>query len=190
MLDSDESGVTAVEYALLAPILLMSMFGLFDLGYNAYTASLLEGAIQKVARDSTLEGAAIKTSALDAKVTTMVRTIAPQATLSFQRSAYAQYSDVKKPEDFTDVDANGVCSNGESFEDANNNGVWDSDQGASGPGAAKQATLYQVTITYPRQFPVATFLGMGPTFTMQARTILRNQPWDLTVTKPKVLTCT
>jgi len=188
-LRADERGVTAVEFGLIAPVLLMSMFGLFDLGYNVYTASLLEGAIQKVARDSTLEGASGKTTTLDAKVTTMVRTIAPQATVSFSRSAYAQFSSVKQPEDFTDVDSNGVCNNGESFEDANGNGTWDSDQAASGPGSARDAVLYQVTVTYPRQFPVMKFLGMGNTFSMQARTILRNQPWDLTIKAPKVLAC-
>lgn len=188
-LGRDERGVTAVEFGLVAPVLLMSMFGLFDLGYNVYTASLLEGAIQKVARDSSLEGASGKTATLDAKVTKMVQTIAPQATVSFARSAYAQFSNVKQPEDFTDVDNDGVCNNGESFEDANGNGTWDSDQAAAGSGSARDAVLYQVTVTYPRQFPVMKFLGMGSTFSMQARTILRNQPWDLTIKAPKVLKC-
>ena len=185
----DRAGVTAVEFALLAPVLMMSMFGLFDLGYNVYTASLLEGAIQKVARDSTLEGASTKTASLDANVTKMVNTIAPQASVTFKRSAYAQFSNVKKPENFTDVDNNGVCNNGESFEDANGNGTWDTDQAASGAGSARQAVLYEVTVSYPHMFPVMTFLGMGNTFSMQSRTIMRNQPWDLTIVQPKVLQC-
>ena len=42
-LASDERGATAVEFALVAPVLLVAVIGLFDLGYNIYTNSLLAG---------------------------------------------------------------------------------------------------------------------------------------------------
>lgn len=185
----DETGVSAVEFALIAPVLLMMLMGLFDFGYNMYTDALLEGSIQKAARDSTIEGADAKSGQLDEQVTEMVHAIAPGATLKFERLSYSSFGDVNQPEDYDDVNDDGVCDAGESFEDANGNGTWDADRGRTGQGAARDAVLYQVTITYPRPFPVAQLIGLDPTMTMQAHTVLRNQPYGGTEVEPTVGTC-
>ena len=188
-LSGHEGGAAAVEFAMAAPVLLLAMMGVFDLGYNMYTQALLQGAIQEAARNSTLEDAASNTAKLDAKVTSMVRQIAPQATLSFDRTSYADFSDVGQAEDFTDADSNGLCDNGEPFEDANGNGIWDADRGSAGLGGARDAVLYKVTVVYDRPFPVARLLGQDGKFTMQATTVLRNQPWDLNEAPVSVAYC-
>jgi Flp pilus assembly protein TadG len=41
----DTRGATVVEFAAVAPVLLMVVLGLMDLSYNLYAATLLEGAI-------------------------------------------------------------------------------------------------------------------------------------------------
>lgn len=173
----DNSGATIVEFALAAPVLLIAILGLLDLGHNMYTASIIHGAVQKAARDSTIEGAADKAGALDDRVTDMVRHIAPGATLEFDRTSYATFSEVRKPEDFTDLNDNGVCDANEPFEDANGNNIWDADAGREGFGGARDAVLYQVTVTYNRPFPVNRLIGQPGTFTTTARTVLRNQPY-------------
>lgn len=185
----DERGVTVIEFALIAPVMIMTMMGLFDLGYNVYTAVLLDGAIQQAARNSTIEGASTKTAALDAKVTSMVHAIAPSASLAFKRTAYTSFAKVGKPEDFTDVNGNGTCDAGEPFEDANGSGGWNTNQGKAGSGGARDAVLYEVTVSYERPFPVLQFLGLEPDYAMTARTVLRNQPYDLTAKTVKVLNC-
>ena len=53
----DARGATAVEFAIIAPAFLTVLLGLMDQGYNLYAASLLEGAVHKAGRDSTIEGA-------------------------------------------------------------------------------------------------------------------------------------
>ena len=187
----DTTGATIVEFALIAPVLLMTMMGIFDLGYNMYSSSMLHGAIQKAARDSTLEGAGGSTGALDARVADAVHDIAPQAQLTYTRTAYASFSDVRQPEDFTDVDLDGVCNNGEPFEDANGNGGWDADRGTAGQGGARDAVLYEVKISYPRAFPIARLVGMSEQFTTVAKTVLRNQPYSLQQTPaPATGNCT
>jgi Flp pilus assembly protein TadG len=177
-LASNSSGATIVEFALIFPALGVLLFGLFDLSYNMYTAQMLQGAIQDAARDSSIEGAADKTEALDSIVTRAVQAIAPNSTLAFSRKSYSNFSDAAKPEDFTDLDGNGECSGGEPFEDANGNGAWDADRGSTGFGGARDAVLYSVTVTYKRPFPIATFIpGQTENFVLTARTILRNQPY-------------
>ncbi len=185
----DRRGASAVEFALVAPIVLVTLLGTFDLGYNLYTAELLEGAIQKTARDATIEGAGAKTATLDARVSEAVHRIAPNATLAFSRSAYSSFFDVGHPEDYTDVNGNGTCDQGEPFEDANGNGAWDQSKARTGQGGARDAVLYQVSVTYPRPFPVTTILGMDNEFTLIAHTVLRNQPYETTDTTPAIVSC-
>lgn len=178
-LKDDCRGATIVEFALIAPVLLVTMLGVFDIGYTIYSTTLLEGAIQKAARDSTIQGAVGREAAIDARVTHAVEQIVPNAAIEFDRRAYAQFSDVARPEDFTDVNEDGLCSSGEPFEDVNGNGTWDADRGSDGFGGARDAVLYTVTVTYPRAFPFLETIGMDPEVTTVAHTVLRNQPYGL-----------
>lgn len=178
-LTRDNRGVTAVEFALIAPALLMVLLGVFDTAYNLYTAAVLDGAAQKAARDSTIEGAETKGLAIDERVVAAVHNVMPAAAVTFDRRAYRDYSDVGRPEDYTDIDKNGTCDKGEPFEDANGNGVWDSDRGADSMGGARDAVLYTITVSYPRVFPLTHLLGLPETVTSQTQTVLRNQPYGL-----------
>ncbi len=185
----DQRGATLIEFALIAPVLLLMILGLFDMGYNYYVQAQLQGAIQKAGRDSTIEGAISVDDQIDARVTEAVHEIAPDAQIAFSRRSYANYADVNQPEDYTDVNADGQCDGSEPFEDANGNGIWDPDRGADGLGGARDAVLYIVTVTYPRVFAVSGFIGLSPTFTTQAATVLRNQPYSDQTIKAKVGYC-
>lgn len=188
--DLDNKGIAAVEFALVAPVLLLAIMGVFDAAYDMYTASLMEGAIQKAARDSTLEKASLNTASIDNLVTRTVQDLAPGATLTFKRTAYHSFSAIGKPEDYTDTNKNGKCDKNEPYEDTNDNEVWDTDQGEDGLGGARDAVLYQVTVTYPRPFGVASFLGWPATSTMTAKTVLANQPWDNLAKVATIRKCT
>jgi hypothetical protein len=164
-LAGDTRGAAAIEFAFCAPVLLIGMMGVFDLGHNMYTASIIQGAVQKAARDSSIEGAQDRGGALDARVTHMVREIAPGAELEFSRTSYASFSDVGQPEDWNDVNGNGSCDDG------------DPNMGKTGFGGARDAVLYQVDVTYNRVFGVSRILGQSPEFRTSASTVLRNQPY-------------
>lgn len=173
----DDRGATVVEFALVAPVMLMTLMGLFDMGHAQYTRALLEGAINKAARSATIEGS--NTGTIDTRVETVVRQIAPSATLTFARKTYSDFSDVGMPEDFDDVDKDGSCNNGEPYEDANGNGTYDLDRGKTGNGGARDAVLYTVNVSYKRILPVGRLVGQGDTMTMQVVTVLRNQPYGI-----------
>jgi Flp pilus assembly pilin Flp len=172
----DRRGATIVEFAIVAPVLLMVIFGVFDLAYTLYATTQLDGAIQRAARESTIEGAG--TAQIDANVRAAVHDIVPDATVAITRKVYSDFGDVGRPEDFNDVNGNGACDAGEPFEDVNGNDRWDTDRGRDGQGGARDAVLYQVAATFERPFPVAAFIGLSPYVTATAKTILRNQPFD------------
>jgi len=186
----DQCGVGAVEFALLTPVLLIALMGVFDTAYDIYTSSLLEGAIQDAARNSTLQDASVNLDSIDDRVTTVVQGIAPNATLAFSRSSYHSFSATGKPEDYTDTNKNKKCDKGEPYEDINDNGVWDKDQGDEGSGGARDVVLYKVNVSYPRPFAIASLLGGSATYSMEAKTVLANQPWDNLAKTAKTRNCT
>lgn len=185
----DERGVTIVEFAIIAPVLLITILGMFDMGYNLYVQTILKGAVQKAARDSTIEGADANSAAIDAAVSSAVHGIAANAQVSFSRKAYSTFGDVGQPEDFSDLNGDGACDEGEPFEDANRNGSWDPDRGREGTGSARDAVLYIVTIRYPRAFPIGRLIGISDTFSTDAETVLRNQPYAANEAQTAVGNC-
>ena len=182
-------GATAAEFALVLPVLVSVLMGMFDMGYNMWATTILQGAVQQAARASTLESASGQTDAIDAKVRARVQQLVPSAKVDFTRKAYTNFSNVNSPEDYTDTNANGVCDNGEAFEDANGNGAWDADRGVTGLGGARDAVLYTATMSYPRAFPMAALVGLSSTVSTTATTVLRNQPFKLQEASTKVGNC-
>lgn len=173
----DRRGVTAIEFGIVAPVLCLMILGLSDLAYQSYTQSMLEGAVQKAARDSTLEGASTNIDTIDQAVADAVHRVAPGAEVKPLRKSYTTFSNIK-PEKFTDSNKNGVRDAGECYDDVNGNGQWDSDPGKTGVGGSDDIVVYQVTVNYTRIFPMASMLGWSPTQTLVAKTVLKNQPYS------------
>ena len=177
----DERGVTVVEFAIVAPVMGLMLLGAFDIAHTLYMRAVLQGIVQKTARDYTLEDAADPTeqSRLDAAVTGQAKALANNAVVVISRRFYRTFSDASaaRAEAWTDTDRNGTCNNGEPYEDANQNGTWDKDGGNSGQGGAKDAVLYTVKVSYPRFFPIYNFIGGSRTTTVTASTVLKNQPY-------------
>lgn len=184
----DTRGATIAEFALIAPAACLMLLGLFDLGYNMYSNTMVQGAIQEAARDSSIEGA--DTTVIDSEVSAAVRNVVPQAAITFSRSAYTDYSDVGSAEDFSDVNGDGNCNDGEPFEDTNGNGIWDSDVGIAGPGSARDVVLYTVIVEYPRVFPFAAAMGLPEKYSSRSDVVLRNQPFAKQEDRAAVGNCT
>lgn len=176
----DARGATIVEFAFVAPLLVLILLFLFDTGYFLYARAILGGEVQAAGRASGLETAtSANRAALDLAVETAVKRLVGNGQFTFARMAYKSYGRAQaKAEAFVDTSGNGVCDNNESFDDANGNGTRDLDSGVSGQGSAKDAIIYTVTLRYDRIFPMAYLLGWQNQVTMSSSTILRNQPFD------------
>lgn len=189
-LGADVRGVTAVEFAIISPVLFAMLMGFLDLGYNMWARSVLYGAVQKAGRDSSLESGVAQQTALDAKVTSTVHSVARNAALTFTRENFEAFTKVGKPEDFTDGNGNAKRDPGECYTDSNGNGQWDANRGMSGQGGADDVTKYTVRMEYPRLFPLASMIGLPPTQSAEATTILKNQPYTGQSARPAGVKCT
>ena len=180
-LGRDQKGAAAVEFAVVAPVMGMLLLGAFDIGHTLYMRSVLQGIVQKVARDSTLETglATDQQTVLDNRVRAQVTALANNATVTFSRKYYRSFTNAAASqfEPFTDTNHNGTCNGGEPYQDNNDNGTWDATGGNTGSGGAKDAVLYTVTVSYPRFFPIYDFIGGSHTTVLTGSTVLRNQPY-------------
>lgn len=196
----DRRGATFVEFAIVAPVMLLLMMGLGDLVYQEYAQSVLNGAVQKAARDSGIEGGSANTATIDGTViatmtplikslTNSCATTPAASTWCSKRESYDTFTEVA-PEPFIDTNGNGVRDAGECFTDTNGNGTWDADPGIAGQGGASAVTLYKFAITYPRLFPVAGLFGWPSTQTIGATTLLKNQPYATQTVSTNATICT
>lgn len=180
-LRKDKKGATLVEFALISPVMLVMIMGVMDVSYNMYAKSILEGEMQRAGRKVSINtsGDEAGMKALDSVVEQQFLQVVSPATITFNRAWYTNYTRMdKRKEDFSDSNSNGTCDAGELYEDANRNGLWDTEAGMAGVGGAKDAVLYTATANYPRVFPLAKMIGLSPTVTVEASTILRNQPYS------------
>jgi Flp pilus assembly protein TadG len=176
-LPADRAGAALVEFALIIPVVLMLLLGTMEFGLNVYMRAVLEGAMQQAGRNSGLQSSQSDQSAIDTFVRDRVQAILPSATVTFARQNYQTFSNVNKPEDFTDSNGNGVHDSTECFQDANGNGTWDADLGRTGIGGANDVVEYSATVSYASFIPGAASLHLSPTTTIKATTMLRNQPF-------------
>lgn len=186
-LSRHQGGTAITEFALVAPLFLLMLMGIFDYTWQMYAKQVLQGAVSNAGRASTLESNAADQSALDAKVRTEVLKVFSNATVTFRRKAYESYDDIGKPEPFTDSNNNNRYDAGECFEDLNNNGSWDSDRGSDGNGGAEDVVLYTASMKFKRILPVWKMLGQPLETTLSATTVLRNQPYNVNTTTSKII---
>lgn len=181
-LHCDQKGATLVEFALILPAFILLLLGGFDISYQQYVRSVLEGEVAKAGRDSALEMGSIEDiqDAIDAQVTAGVRAVAKSATLDFDRTSFSSYNRIADPREplIDDANNNGECDSGDTFEDSNRNGTRDEIGSTAGFSGAKDAIVYTATATYPRMLPMASLLGWGDEISVSATTMLKIQPFN------------
>ncbi|RYF52136.1 MAG: pilus assembly protein [Cytophagaceae bacterium] len=184
-------GATIIEFAIVCPVMLMLVIGLSEITFQEYLQSVLSGAIQKAARDSTIDGngSSDANTVIDDKVKSSISLIINSAVWdNATRTNYSHFADIG-PEYFFDSNGNSTYDKGECFIDVNGNSTWDADPGSSGQGGANAVVVYQMGFSYPRLFPVAGLLGWSSSAHISASTILKNQPYKFSNTADSTKIC-
>lgn len=183
-LDQDERGVAAVEFALLLVPLLVGILGFLELGYQSYVRAQLQGVLNEVARAASVEDpniadpSATVEDQIQARVRSRMAPLVKSGNYVFTINSYDSFSTVGKPEALiTDKNGNGRYDTGDCWQDSNPNGVYDTDSGTSGVGNADDAVVYEVDLTVPRLSPITRLIGAGNTFEVDAKTMVRRQPF-------------
>lgn len=184
----DAHGIAATEFGLIAPVFLLLMLGALDMAHTLYMQGVLQGVVQKAARDSSLETGANATqqALIDQRIIDQVHRLANNATVKIDRRNFYTYTKAADatPEPYNDNNDNGICDDNEPFQDNNANGRRDSDGGSAGQGATQSAVVLTVDVDYPRFFPLDKMMGLPGTVHLGAKTVLTNQPYGQKAGEP------
>lgn len=174
-LHADRTGATIIEFALVAPMFMVLLLGVMDIGQMVYGRAVLGGAVHAAARSSALETR--DTAAADAMVLGMIRPVLPGVTIAATRRSYYDFSDIGRAEKWNDANANGGCDTGETYTDENRNGTWDADIGATGAGGANDVVIYTVVASYTPTFKVPLLPELWTRRSLTATAVTKNQPF-------------
>lgn len=183
-LAGDHRGIAAVEFGILLLPLCICLLGLLDAGYGMYVRSVLQGGLNDVARQATVETPGFSgTGTVDQQIDTAIKgrmaNLVKSGTYTITKSSYYKFGNVGKPEKLiSDVDGDGRYDVGDCWQDINQNGSYDTNgTGRSGVGGADDIVVYDVTVNMPRMLPMARLIGLSSTQTLTAKTTVRNQPY-------------
>lgn len=180
----DRRGATIMEFGLILAPLCVVLLGAFDLGYQSYVRSVLQGVLNDVARAASVEAPefAGEGETLEERIAEnveeRVNSIARNATYDIDQTNFYEFAGVGRAEKLmTDVNDNGQYDPGDCFEDLNDNGQFDLSAGRAGRGGADDVVFYEVTVTMPRMLPVTGLIGLPDEYNIVARAAIRNQPY-------------
>ena len=171
-----------VEFGLAAPVAILAMVGLIELGTMMFVNSLVEGALREAARFG-ITGFSPAGVSREDRILQIVAEhtngLVDMNTATVSQLIYPGFGAVGQPEPFDDAPpANGVYDLGESFQDVNGNGEWDSDMGAAGAGGPGAVVLYTIEIDWPALTPLfSPFMGENGKIRMAASVAVRNEPF-------------
>lgn len=169
--------VSATEFALLCPVLLLVIIGSFDMTQMIYANAMLRGAVEEAARSSSLEFGNAKQA--DQHVLDIMAPILPGVSITSSRVSYYDFADIDRAEKWNDRNLNGTCDGGEGYTDENGSGSWENNVGKDGNGGAGDVVIYTVQAKYTPVFRVPFSQTLGGERTLKATGIRKNQPFTL-----------
>jgi Flp pilus assembly protein TadG len=181
-LKNDRRGIAALEFALAAPVVSMSVAGLMELSMVMFVSSLMEGGLRDASRYGITGYVPVGTTRED-----QIKKVLRDATIGLIDIAaadittkiYPSFDDVGKPEPFTDTYANGNHDAGEPYTDVNGNGQWDSDMGKSGLGGPGAIVVYQISADWNLLTPLMVpIMGTNGKMRLSASVAVRNEPYE------------
>ena len=178
----DKRATAIIEFALIAPLMLLILCGFMEFSHVSSARTRLEGSTMRAARAVAASDCPSEREALMRQIVTdgMQEIPSPNGGIVevITKSYSDKFSDVGEPEPFNDENGNSVWNSGETFTDVNGNGKYDNDMGISGSiGGAGQVisytARYQVTSLFG--FISNQFHGSG-IYLIEASTVIRNEP--------------
>lgn len=175
-------GVTAIEFAFLAPVFLLLVCGIIEFSLIAFTSTVMESATTSSSRLGKTGYAAAgmtRQQEIINNITSKTSDFLNPALLTVTTSVYSNFSAVGQPEPCISP-TNPPCSGapGVNYSDINGNGQWDSDMGAAGLGNAGDIVVYTVTYPWSILTPMVSAI-IGSTYIITARTVVRNEPFNV-----------
>lgn len=174
-------GVTAVEFALVAPVFMLLLFGIVEFALIMVVYNVMEGATASSSR----LGKTGYTAAGVTRQQTIINVITERAgslinpdLLTVTSKFYKQFDQINDPEPYFDANGNGSYNSGETYTDINGNGQWDPDMAASGFGSAGDIVVYEVSYPWTISTPmISSLVGTNGIYRITTHAVVKNEPY-------------
>lgn len=176
-----DDGVTAIEFAFIAPMLLMFTFGIMEFAFVFLANNVLENAANEASRmgkTGYIAAQMTREAYLKKIVSDRIDGLMDPDLLTMTTKVYKGFDDVGKPEPFTDANTSGMYDYGEVFNDTNGNGQWDSDMGGSGQGDERDVVVYDFNYPWKYMTPFIGNILSNDGITIGTRIVIRNEPFN------------
>lgn len=178
-----QEGVTAIEFAIVAPVLCLLVFGIIEFSLIMLVGNIMESA-------TVISSRLGKTGYTDVGVTredTILNSVKSHAgvlidpsLLTVTSKFYKTFNTINDPEPYVDKNGNSTYDSGEPFTDVNGNGKWDADMGTAGYGGPEDVVVYSVSYPWPISTPIIRDLigdGHG-NFVITSHAVVKNEPYN------------
>lgn len=175
-----QDGVTAVEFAMIAPVFILFVMGIIEFSLIMFVSMVMESATDDTARlgkTGFVAGGTTRQAEIIADVNNRTAGLLDPAQIAVTTQVYANFDNVGQPEPCISPPTP-PCGGtpGVNFTDVNGNGQWDADMGAAGLGNPGDIVVYTVTYPWPIVTPVMRAF-LGNTYRITARSVVRNEPY-------------
>ncbi len=176
-----EDGFSAVEFALVLPVLLLMVGGILEFSLVMTAEVTLSNAVTEVARygitGRTPDGQT-REEAIQDLIVEAGRGLFDADKITIETLVYPDFDSIGRPEPWVDENGNGAYDEGEPYTDMNGNGQWDDDMGAPGVGGPDDIVLYRVTYPWDIYIPLfRPFFGQNGQLELEASVAVRNEPF-------------
>ena len=175
-------GVAAIEFAFIAPALLLLTIGSMEVGMIFFGNALLEGGVREAARFG-LTGAMPPAGTREDHVVDVVNEhgagVINITTANVTTLVYPNFTSIGEPEPYTDENGSTSYDFGEPYTDINCNGIWDPDMGRAGLGSGGEVVVYTVNYDMPMMTGLLDpMMGQDGKVPLIASVTVRNEPFD------------
>ena len=177
-----EDGIAALEFAFIAPVLLLLVMGTVEVGLMMTAQVMMESATytaSRLGKTGYVEKNKTREATIRAEIARVGGVIMDPNKILVTSFSYKDFNEVEQPEPFVDANKNGKRDNGENFTDVNGNGKYDLDRGVSGQGAASNIVVYTSTYSWELFTPMISYvLGTNGKVIISARAVVKNEPYS------------
>jgi Flp pilus assembly protein TadG len=175
-----QRGVTAIEFAIIAPVLLLLLLGILEFSLIMLVSNIMESATSLSARlgktGYTESGKSRQDTILD-EIHNRAGVLIDPTQLTVTSKYYKQFDQINDAEPWNDTNHNGTPDPGE-WTDINGNGTYDTDMAQAGYGNADDIVVY--TVSYPWKIVtpiVSELVGHNGTYTITTHAVVKNEPY-------------
>ena len=177
-----ERGVTAIEFAAVAPVLFSLILGIMEVSFIMLAQSIIESATGNVARvgkSGYVESSSTREATIFSELQHYNSAIVDVSKVSITSLSYQTFDQVGEPEPYVDSNHNNLYDVGEVYSDLNHNGRFDTDRGL--PGYGNQGDIVVYTVTYPWKIlnPLMAAAVSGGIEVLSSRMVVKNEPYNV-----------